>query len=121
MAESNLARPEGADGEIEPLFYPSHQLGFDAPLRWLKLGWRDFRRAWRQSLIYGSGLVLLGYLITVLAWGEGNTVALFTLTVAFILAGPVLAFGLYSISRQLEAGREPQLGVCWMANPKKVR
>lgn len=121
MAESNVARPEGADGEIEPLFYPSKRLGFDAPVRWLKLGWQDFRRAWRQSLAYGMGLVLLGYLVTGLAWGEGNTVALFTLTVGFILVGPVLAFGLYSISRQLENGREPQLGVCWMESRNHLR
>jgi uncharacterized membrane protein len=121
MAESHVVRPEGADDEIEPLFYPSRQLGFDAPLRWLKLGWQDFRRAWRQSLTYGIGLVLLGYLVTGLAWGEGHTVALFTLAVGFILAGLVLAFGLYSISRQLELGREPQLGVCWQESRNHLR
>jgi uncharacterized membrane protein len=121
MAESHVARPDGTDDEIEPLFYPSRRLGLDAPLRWLKLGWQDFRRAWRQSLTYGVGLVLLGYLVTGLAWGEGNTVALFTLAVGFILAGPVLAFGLYSISRQLELGREPQLGVCWLESRNHLR
>lgn len=120
MAEPNVAGPEPG-AEIEPLFYPSNKLGLDAPVRWLTLGWGDFRRAWRQSLIYGVGFVLLGYLVTALAWGEGNTVALFTLTVAFILAGPVLAFGLYSISRQLANGREPRLGVCWHESRNHLR
>ena len=121
MAGPNVVRPHETDPEIEPLFYPSRTLGFDAPARWLKLGWRDFRRATRQSLTYGVGLVLLGYLITALAWGQGNTLALFTLAVAFVLAGPVLAFGLYSISRQLEAGREPRLGVCLVESRNHLR
>ena len=120
MADPDLADPKpGAD--VEPLFYPANKLGFDAPVRWLTLGWGDFRRAWRQSLAYGVGLVLLGYLVTALAWGEGNTIALFTLAVAFILAGPVLAFGLYSISRQLTNGREPRLGVCWRESRNHLR
>jgi uncharacterized membrane protein len=93
----------------------------DAPFRWLRLGWQDVKRAPRQSLTYGLGLVLFGYLITWLAWGEGNTVALFTLAMAFILSGPVLAFGLYSISRQLEQGREPRLGICWRESRNHLR
>ena len=121
MAEPDVVGSEQSDAEIEPLFYPSNRLGFDAPMRWLTLGWQDFRQAWRQSLTYGVGLVLLAYLVTGLAWGEGNTVALFTLAVAFILAGPVLAFGLYSISRQLANGREPRLGVCWMESRNHLR
>lgn len=121
MAEPHVVGPGGTEADIEPLFYPSNALGFDAPFRWLRLGWGDLKRAWPQSLTYGVGLVLLGYLVTGLAWGDGNTVALFTLAVAFILAGPVLAFGLYSISRQLENGREPQLGVCWMESRNHLR
>ncbi len=121
MAAPNVVGPNRDDTEIEPLFYPSHKLGFDAPIRWLKLGWRDFRQAWRQSLAYGIGLVLLGYLITYLALQDGNTVALFTLAVAFILSGPVLAFGLYSISRQLEQEKPPRLGVCWTESRNHLR
>ena len=121
MSAPKVVGPDQDDSELEPLFYPSNNLGFDAPLRWLKLGWRDFRRAWRQSLAYGIGLVALGYLVTWLAWDDGNTVALFTLAVAFILSGPVLAFGLYSISRQLEQERPPRLGVCWRESRNHLR
>jgi uncharacterized membrane protein len=121
MAEPDLAGSEPSEAEIEPLFYPSNRLGFDAPLRWLALGWRDFRGAMRQSLAYGVGLVALIYLTMTLAWNDGNTVALFTLAVAFILAGPVLAFGLYSISRQLELGRTPRLGICWRESRNHLR
>ncbi len=121
MAEPGVVRHDPPDSDIEPLFYPSNKLGFDAPLRWLKLGWHDMSRAYIQSLAYGIGLVFFGYLITGLAWDDGHTVALFTLTVAFILGGPVLAFGLYSISRQLEQGRPPQLGVCWRESRNHLR
>jgi uncharacterized membrane protein len=121
MAESGAVRPSETESDIEPLLYPSNKLGVDAPLRWLKLGWQDMKRARAQSLAYGAGLVLFGYLITWLAWGEGHTLALFTLGVGFILSGPVLAFGLYSISRQLEQGREPRLGVCWAESRNHLR
>lgn len=121
MVEPGVVRHDEPDTDIEPLFHPSNKLGFDAPWRWLKLGWHDFIKAFKPSLTYGFGLVLFGYLITWLAWGDGHTVALFTLTVAFILGGPVLAFGLYSISRQLELGREPQLGVCWRESRNHLR
>ena len=121
MQEHGVVRPEDAPEHIEPLFYPSNKLGFDAPFRWLRLGWQDFMRATAQSLAYGVGLALFGYLVTWLAWSDGNTLALFTLGVAFILAGPVLAFGLYSISRQLEQGRPPQLGMCWRESRNHLR
>ena len=121
MAEPNVVRPNEVDPEIEPLLYPCNKLAYDAPLRWLKLGWQDLKRAPVQSLSYGLGLVLFGYLITWLAWDDGNTVALFTLAVAFILSGPVLAFGLYSISRQLEQGRPPKLGICWVESRDHLR
>jgi len=121
MAEPRAVRPEEVDHEIEPLLFPCNKLAYDAPLRWLKLGWEDIKQAPRQSLSYGVGLVLFGYLITWLAWDEGHTVALFTFAVAFILSGPVLAFGLYSISRQLEQGRKHRLGICWVESRDHLR
>ena len=103
---------EAAEEHIEPLFYPSNSLDMGAPLRWLGKGWADFRRAPAQSLTYGVGLVLFGYLLTYLAWDKGNVVALFSLVTGFVLMGPVLAFGLYSISHQLEMGLKPRIGYC---------
>ena len=121
MAEPSVVRPDEVDPEIEPLLYPCNKLGLDAPFRWLKLGWQDLNRARAQSLVYGAGLAVFAYLVTVLAVVGGNVVALFSLAVAFILAGPVLAFGLYSISRQLEQGREPRLGICLRESRNHLR
>ncbi len=121
MAEPSTVQRDRPDPEIEPLFYPSNRLGFDAPLRWLRLGWQDLNKARAQSLTYGTGLAVFAYVVTGLAWAGGNVLALFTLGVAFILAGPVLAFGLYSISRQLEQGRDPRLGICWRESRNHLR
>jgi len=120
MNQPGVARPTGTDQDIQPFLYPARQLEAGAPLRWLALGWRDLRRAPLHSLGYGAGLVLFGYLLTYLAWG-GDTLALFTLVTGFILIGPVLAFGLYSISRQLELGLDPRFGYCLQDNRNHLR
>jgi len=112
---------EQDEAAIEPLFYPSNKLEFSAPLRWLKLGWGDMRQALAQSLIYGFGLVIFFDLLTFLVWDGHYVVILFTLVMAFVLAGPILAFGLYSISRQLELGMKPQLGVCYRESKNHMR
>ncbi|MCP5429213.1 MAG: DUF2189 domain-containing protein [Chromatiaceae bacterium] len=90
-------------------------------MRWLRLGWQDLNRARGQSLVYGTSLAVFAFVVTALAWVGGNVVALFTLGVGFVMSGPVLAFGLYSISRQLEQGREPRLGMCLMESRNHLR
>jgi uncharacterized membrane protein len=121
MSENPVAGSESPESGIEPLFHPCASLDPAAPLRWLALGWADLKRARRQSLAYGLGIVGIVYLVFGLAWDDGHTVELFTVAVALVLASPVLAFGLYSISRQLELGREPRLGVCWMESRNHLR
>ena len=120
MSETEAVRRDDEE-PLEPLFYPSNSLSMTAPLRWLKLGWNDIRQAPGPSLVYGFGLVIFFDLITWLAWDGQSTVALFSLGIAFILAGPVLAFGLYSVSRQLERGQTPRLGVCWRESKNQLR
>ncbi|MGD2082999.1 MAG: DUF2189 domain-containing protein [Chromatiales bacterium] len=114
MPEPDTRRPAGQEEEyIEPFVYPAAHLDARAPFRWLAKGWQDIRRAPAASLTYGAAFVLIGYLMTWLAWGgEANTLALFVLTTGFILIGPAAAFGLYSISRQLELGLRPRIGYC---------
>ena len=122
MESIDKDRPDEAEEEkIEPLFYPCRILDRGAPWRWLRKGWGDLRRAPVQSLSYGAGLVLFGYLLTWLAWDEGNVVLLFTLVTGFVLMGPVLAFGLYSISRQLEMGLKPRVGYCIQESRNHLR
>jgi len=109
------------DDEIQSFVLPARELEMFAPLHWLGLGWRDLRSAWPLSLAYGAALVMFGYLITWLAWDEGHVLMLFTLGSAFILAGPMLAFGLYSISSQLQQGLVPRFGYCIRVQRKHLR
>jgi uncharacterized membrane protein len=94
--------------------------GLDAPLRWLKLGWRDLQRTPADALLYGAGYVLMAY-------GLGYLLQYFPeLALALVAAcwvlGPFLAAGLYDIARQQQAfngGRVMLLhsALAWRANP----
>jgi uncharacterized membrane protein len=103
-----------------PFVAPCKQLGVDAPMRWLKLGWRDMKQAPRLSLGYGLVTLLLGYLISGLAYRFGNLYTVLGLMSGFILIGPFVAIGLYSISCQLQEGRKPVLGYCLREGGKHV-
>lgn len=83
-----------------------------APLRWLRLGWADIMRAPRLSLAYGAVLMALSMLIAALSWRYGMAALYLGLATGFIFIGPLLAVGLYSISRQLSKGQKPVMGYC---------
>lgn len=95
-----------------PFVAPCRQLTMDAPLRWLKLGWQDIKVAPRPSLTYGTLMLMFSYLISFIAWEFGSFYMLLSLLSGFIFLGPILAIGLYSISCQIQIGREPVLGYC---------
>lgn len=79
------------------------------PFRWLALGWRDFRAAPRVSLVYGLFVFLASAALAWLAWTLGGFVLLLSALSGFIFIAPLLAFALYSVSRQLSEGRTPSL------------
>lgn len=95
-----------------PFVAPCRQVGITDPFHWLKLGWQDFKSARRISLTYGFVLVVLSYLVAIFTWELGGYVLILSLMSGFIFIAPVLALGLYSISCQLQAGMDPQIGYC---------
>lgn len=95
-----------------PFVAPCNRLDFKAPLRWLKLGWADIKKAPKQSLTYGSILVALCYCVSLMVYIYGGLGLLMSVLSGFLFLGPVLAIGLYSISCQIQAGMKPQLGYC---------
>jgi uncharacterized membrane protein len=107
-SDNNTLKPV----EDLPFVAPCRALDMAAPLRWLRLGWSDLVRAPRLSLIYGFVLTMLSLLITGFTWRFGTIGLYIGLSSGFIFIGPVLAVGLYSISRQLGDGRQPVLGYC---------
>jgi len=98
--------------ENMPFAAPCRTLDSAAPLRWLRLGWADITRAPRLSLAYGAVLMALSVLIAALSWRYGMAALYLGLATGFIFVGPILAVGLYSISRQLSMGRTPVMGYC---------
>ena len=110
---SKLPAPSPVESTPDmPFAAPCRTLDMHAPLRWLILGWQDLARAPRISLTYGLALTLLSLLISVLTWRYGTMAMYLGLVSGFVFIGPILAAGLYSISRQLAAGRTPRLGYC---------
>lgn len=101
--------PGRQNPEDLPMLAPCRELALHAPLRWLKLGWRDLKAAPRQSLSYGLMMVGLSYLISGAAWVWGNLGLYLGLVSGFVFVGPWLAMTLYAISLRLERGERPSL------------
>jgi len=101
------AQTTGSMGKTVPLYVPCRKLAFSAPFRWLEKGWQDFRRAPWHSLAYGVIFVFSGWLLIYFAWINERDALIFGLPLGFLIMGPVLAFGLYDISYQLEHNRTP--------------
>lgn len=95
-----------------PFVAPCRVLDCHAPFRWLRLGWRDLQQAPRQSLAYGTFMVLLSYLVSYIAYQLGSYILLLSTLSGFVFIAPVLAIGLYSISCQIQRGDTPVLGRC---------
>ncbi|MBE7416649.1 MAG: DUF2189 domain-containing protein [Ideonella sp.] len=78
-----------------------------APLRWLVLGWHDLLRRPLPGLLHGLALALFGAALFALArerfWLLAGAFS------GFLLVAPVLATGLYALSRALERGEPATL------------
>jgi uncharacterized membrane protein len=98
------------DSEPKPFVAPCRDLPRRAPIDWLKAGWKDYRDAPGLSLAWGTFCWLLSAVITWVAWKTGGWVLLISLLSGFVFIGPLLAFGMYSVSRQLCLGNKPSLG-----------
>lgn len=93
-------------------------LPISAPLRWLKLGWRDFLRCPSIGLFYGACFVAMGWaLLYVFRHAPAYTLAL---SAGFLLLGPLLCLGLYEASLRLERGETPDLGRSLLAWEPKL-
>ncbi|MBT3093980.1 MAG: DUF2189 domain-containing protein [Candidatus Thiodiazotropha endolucinida] len=96
-----------SNGDIVPLYAPCRKLSIGDPFRWLKMGWQDFKRTPWHSLAYGLAFVFFGWLLLYVALANDNNALIVSLIFGFLIMGPVLCFGLYDISHQLEQNRKP--------------
>jgi len=97
------------------------KVGFAAPLRWLALGWKDLWRQPAASLFYGVAIAVGGAVILGLT---ANLPYLFAAAITgFLLVAPMLAAGLYELSRRYLAN-EPATVFdsmkAWERNPSAL-
>lgn len=104
-----MASPPEAPAEERPFAVPCATLDDGAPLRWLRRGWGDYRRAPGLSLLFGGIVLLVSLGVSALAWWLGRFALLAALLSGFVFIAPLLAVGLYCVSRQLENGKRPTL------------
>lgn len=112
MESASLQREDpGRDipPDERPFVVPCAVLTLDAPGRWLRLGWQDVRRAPGLTLIFGAVIALVSLLVSGLAWTLGRFALLAALLSGFVFVAPLIGVGLYCVSRDLAAGRQPTL------------
>ena len=96
------------DPAADPMPEPKlRTVPLSAPFAWLSRGWGDFIRVPGASLLHGI-LVALGG-VAVLAVARGHFYLVSGAFSGFVLVAPVLATGLYELSRRLADGRDASL------------
>ena len=101
-----MAEVSGTTGS---LVLPVRLVGVDRPWRWLSAGWSDLRRAPAVSLSYGAIFVAASFLLTLGLWLAGLFYLILPLAAGFMFIGPVIAVGLYEVSRRLGEGQQVTL------------
>lgn len=99
------------------------KVDLDHPWMWLTAGWRDLQRAYRVSLPYGLLYAAVGAVLTAAIWIYGLFHLVLPLMAGFMLLGPILAVGLYQVSRQLAQGQAVGLAEslrAWTVNPTQI-
>lgn len=92
------------------LIVPCRELAATVAFEWLRAGWNDFTHARVISLAYGLFVFAVTASVAWLAWMLGGFVVLIAVLSGFVFVAPLLAFGLYSVSRRLCEGKRPELG-----------
>jgi len=96
-----------------PVFGPGlpqvRRVAVDRPWHWLAAGWNDLRQALPTSLVYGIVLVILSYALTTALFVFDLFYLILPITGGFMMLAPLLAVGLYDVSRRLAAGERVRL------------
>ena len=94
--------PEPASAPIE-----LQALHWGDPLRWLRLGLRDFVRCPGIGLFYGGCFMVMGWAL--MALYQNAAAYVLALSAGFLLVGPFMCLGLYRASQRLERGEKAGL------------
>ena len=94
--------------DTESPFPPIRRVAMFRPFRWLSLGFSDFKASGGSSIFYGVCFAAMGLVLNLVLHNAPEYVS--ALSCGFLLAGPLLALGLYDISRRIENLRSGMLG-----------
>jgi uncharacterized membrane protein len=107
---------------LRPPQRPASTLARNLPARaaldWLAASWRDFRAAPGQSIAYGVFLVAVSYAVL---WGLAASGLLYLALPAvsgFLIVGPFLAIGLYTLARRRAEGKDTTLRQMLLVRPE---
>ncbi len=93
--------------------HPVRQVGPHRPLHWLAQGWADLLRCPLPGLLHGLAMAAFGALLVAVArdrfWLLAGAFS------GFLLVAPLVATGLYAVSRALERGERASLGTALAA------
>ncbi len=92
----------------ESVFPPLRRVSIWRPFAWLALGWQDCRASGGSSIFYGVCFAAMGMVLQLVLNNAPEYLS--ALTCGFLLVGPLLALGLYDISRRLENVHSGLLG-----------
>ena len=90
-------------------------VGLDRPWAWLAAGWEDFTKAPTVSLSYGIALVAVSYMLVLGLSSVGLFYLVLPMVAGFMLVGPIVAVGLYEVSRLHGEGKPASLGDAFRA------
>ena len=96
---------------LMPPIIPSATVPVDAPLRWLRAGWRDFQAHPFPGLAHGAALTVFGAVL--LAWAREQFWWLAGAFSGFLIVAPVLVTGLYAVSRAESRGEAVSWRTVW--------
>lgn len=99
------------------------RIGLERPWAWLAAGWRDLAAYPAISLSYGLVFALCGLLLLILTSRMQMWFVAVPLAAGFMLLGPVLAVGLYDVSRRRQCGEPVTFAltaVAWRRNPSQL-
>jgi uncharacterized membrane protein len=99
---------------VSPTSLPAiHEVGTDRPWQWLAAGWSDFTKAPGISLAYGSVITIIMLAVFYILQTSAFYAVALSLMAGFVFVGPVLAVGMYEISRRLEQRQPVSLYDTW--------
>jgi uncharacterized membrane protein len=109
------------DALIESQSFRVRNIPMLRPLGWLGQGWKDFMACPMPGMAHGAVIALFGAILINLARNHFWLLAgAFT---GFLLVAPIVATGLYAISRALDRGEKPTLQTaldCWKPNDGRL-